>query len=239
MRWFRLYDEVLNDPKVQRLAGDTFKFWINVLCIASKHGGVLPSIEDMAFELRVSVAVCTSEINVLKQAGLIDGDKRLRPHGWDKRQYKSDTSTERVKRFRERSSNVAVTVDETGPDTEADTEQKQIQKYDKVIMRSKGSRLSEDWVPSNEEQDFARQLGIDPTSEADRFRDYWIAQPGQKGVKTNWSSTWRNWCRNAKPTKTTKLDTQADRLLAWAKEQDEQRISTQSSDDFGRLLSKF
>lgn len=237
MRWFRLYDEVLNDPKVQKLSGETFKLWINVLCIASKHGGVLPNLDDLAFQLRLPILVCKTEIDTLKAAGLIDGDKRLKPHGWEKRQYKSDTSTERVKRFRERSSNVAVTVDETGPDT--DTEQKQIQKDNKVIIRSKGSRLSEGWFPSSEEQDFARQLGVDPTSEADRFRDYWIAQPGQKGVKVNWASTWRNWCRNAKPTKTTKLDTQADRLLAWAKEQDEQRISTQSSDDFGRLLPKF
>lgn len=114
-----------------------------------------------------------------------------------------------------------------------------IKKDNRVIMPSRGSRLPNDWQPSFEELEFARQLGIDGNLEADRFRDYWIAQPGQKGVKTNWSSTWRNWCRNAKPTKTTKLDTQADRLLAWAKEQDEQRISTQSSDDLGRLLSKF
>ena len=118
MRWFRLYDDVLNDPKVQKLDGDTFKFWINVLCIASKHGGVLPSIEDMAFELRVSISVCTSEISVLKQAGLIDGDKRLRPHGWDKRQYKSDTSTDRVQRFRNVTRNVSKPLHETVPDTD-------------------------------------------------------------------------------------------------------------------------
>jgi hypothetical protein len=29
----------------------------------------------------------------------------------------------------------------------------------------------------------------------DEFRDYWIAQPGQKGVKTDWDATWRNWVR--------------------------------------------
>jgi phage terminase Nu1 subunit (DNA packaging protein) len=27
------------------------------------------------------------------------------------------------------------------------------------------------------------------------FVDYWIAQPGQKGVKTDWDATWRNWMR--------------------------------------------
>ena len=28
-----------------------------------------------------------------------------------------------------------------------------------------------------------------------QFRDYWIAQPGQKGVKLDWEATWRNWVR--------------------------------------------
>jgi hypothetical protein len=144
MRWFRLYDDVLNDPKVQKLDGDTFKFWINMLCIASKHGGVLPSLEDMAFELRVSMLVCTMKIDALKAAGLIDGDKRLKPHGWEKRQYKSDTSTERVKRFRERSSNVTETVTETVPDTdtEADTETEQIQ-IKKTNKKSRSKPLAD------------------------------------------------------------------------------------------------
>ncbi len=37
-----------------------------------------------------------------------------------------------------------------------------------------------------------------PESVADKFRDYWISQPGQKGVKLDWSATWRNWVRNEK-----------------------------------------
>jgi hypothetical protein len=32
----------------------------------------------------------------------------------------------------------------------------------------------------------------------ERFHDYWIAQPGQKGVKLDWDATWRNWVRNEK-----------------------------------------
>lgn len=30
----------------------------------------------------------------------------------------------------------------------------------------------------------------------ERFRDYWTALPGTKGVKLDWCATWRNWCRN-------------------------------------------
>jgi hypothetical protein len=197
MRWFRLYDDLLNDPKVQKLSGETFKLWINLLCIASKHGGVLPSLDDLAFQLRLPALVCKTEIDTLKAAGLIDGDKKLKPHGWEKRQYKSDTSTERVKRFRERSSNVAETVNETVPDTDTETD---TEKNIKRVISPRGSRLANDWQPSIEEQEFARQLGIDPYTEADRFRDYWMAQAGQRATKANWTATWRNWCRNAKPT---------------------------------------
>jgi hypothetical protein len=45
-RWFRFYDDALNDPKVQKLSGDLFKAWVNILCLASKHGGELPAVND-------------------------------------------------------------------------------------------------------------------------------------------------------------------------------------------------
>lgn len=36
---------------------------------------------------------------------------------------------------------------------------------------------------------------LDAKEVFDSFKDYWIAQPGQKGVKTDWDATWRNWVR--------------------------------------------
>jgi hypothetical protein len=47
-------------------------------------------------------------------------------------------------------------------------------------------------------QQFAIKHRVNPLVEFEKFRDYWIAQPGQKGVKLDWDATWRNWCRNAK-----------------------------------------
>ncbi|WP_424807696.1 hypothetical protein [Rhodococcus sp. 27YEA15] len=41
---------------------------------------------------------------------------------------------------------------------------------------------------------------IDLAAELRIFRDYWIAQPGAKGVKLDWDATWRNWVRRARPT---------------------------------------
>ena len=132
--WFRMYTEVLNDPKVQRLPGDTFKTWVNLLCLARLHDGHIPPIEDAAFALRLSDDEAAQAIEALMQAGLIEETETgLQPHNWGGRQYKSDVSTERVKRFRKRkvkqdqsaSGNAPETVGETAPETESDTETEQ------------------------------------------------------------------------------------------------------------------
>lgn len=65
----------------------------------------------------------------------------------------------------------------------------------------RGARLPENWVPSADDRIFAKLLGwsddqID--SEAANFRDYWIAQPGARGLKLDWPATWRKWIRSSK-----------------------------------------
>lgn len=136
-RWFRMYDELLDDPKVQKLPAEDFKAWVNLLALASKNGGILPGIEDIAFALRRSPNDVETLLERLSNAphngganaGLIDkrnggpNGYHYAPHGWDKRQYKSDGSTERVKRFRQRSRNGDETLRGTGPEPESDTEQ--------------------------------------------------------------------------------------------------------------------
>jgi hypothetical protein len=106
-RWFRLDDDVVHDRKVQDLSPANFKGWINVLCIASKHGGILPASDDVAFALRLPLPKASKLINDLSIAGLIDRmeDGRLCPHNWEKRQHKSDLSTDRVQAHRERKKN--------------------------------------------------------------------------------------------------------------------------------------
>lgn len=60
---------------------------------------------------------------------------------------------------------------------------------------ARGTRLPKDWFPSQALVSFAERLGLNAETTADTFRDHWIAQPGAKGVKTDWPATWRNWCR--------------------------------------------
>lgn len=69
--------------------------------------------------------------------------------------------------------------------------------------QSRGTRLATDWHPTPEDTAFckAERPDLRPSDVAKRFYDHWIAQPGVKGRKADWSATWRNWVRNEKPGK--------------------------------------
>lgn len=62
---------------------------------------------------------------------------------------------------------------------------------------SKGTRLPADWTPSRDDvQAIAEQCpGLDTQAEHPEFVDYWISVAGARGVKLDWSATWRNWMR--------------------------------------------
>lgn len=68
--------------------------------------------------------------------------------------------------------------------------------------QSHGSRLPEDWTLPEEWRAWAETHGLNGrvSVEAERFRDYWVGAPGQKGRKADWQATWRNWCRRAAET---------------------------------------
>lgn len=112
--WFRVYGSLVDDPKVQKLPGDLVKALLNIWCIASQNNGALPAIGDVAFKLRMTEVKAAEVMTKLCGVGLLDNvDGVFTPHNWRGRQYKSDVSTERVKRFRERSKGAPETPSET------------------------------------------------------------------------------------------------------------------------------
>jgi len=101
--WFRMYSDVINDPKVMRLPEAMRWHWVAVLCCSAKNNGQVPATADLAFMLRMKEAATAAILAELHSAGLLDMDETgFRPHNWDDRQFKSDTSNERVKRHREK-----------------------------------------------------------------------------------------------------------------------------------------
>jgi len=75
-----------------------------------------------------------------------------------------------------------------------------ITKKDSEDSTKKGTRLLENWTLPKHWGTWAMEQGqsMDQVRcQADKFLDYWIAIPGQRGVKINWQATWRNWIRSA------------------------------------------
>ena len=62
----------------------------------------------------------------------------------------------------------------------------------------RGSRLAQDFVLSKDWIEFcvSQRPDLHPAQTFDQFKDYWTSQAGQKGVKLDWSATWRNWVRS-------------------------------------------
>lgn len=67
--------------------------------------------------------------------------------------------------------------------------------------KKRGSRLPADWHLPKAWGEWAVSSGgmaeDEVRREADRFRDYWLGVPGQRGVKLDWLATWRNWISKA------------------------------------------
>jgi len=196
-RWWRAYSRARHDPKLLKLTDKHFRWWFNLVCVASENGGTLPPHADLAVEFRVSGKVMTDILDALVASGLLDHTEAgIRPHNWNVLQYVSDSSSNRVKQFRERQRNVSVTPSET--ETEADTEKTSPPNGGEGAPANgakHGSRLPSDWKPTTDDRDFASDHGLDPDTTAATFCDYWHAQPGARGRKVDWSATWRNWCR--------------------------------------------
>ena len=77
-----------------------------------------------------------------------------------------------------------------------------------IKENKRGSRLPQDWFLTKAMGDWATQErpDLDVRQVADQFKDYWVAQAGQKGVKLDWDATWRNWVRNTKAVKPNPYD---------------------------------
>lgn len=102
MQWFRMYRDLVNCQKVQRLPAQLFRAWVNILCLTEHKTGALPPIAEIAFRLRCPEKTVAQWVEALSDGGLIDvdDDGRLYPHNWGRRQFTSDDSAERVRKHR-------------------------------------------------------------------------------------------------------------------------------------------
>lgn len=124
MQWFRMHAEFATDPKIQCLNETFQRRFVMFLCLQCTGEFERLSLEELAFALRIEPTELQQTIDAFKAKGFLDENGKIR--NWNKRQYKSDSSTERVRKHRlskdetlqKRSSNGHVTPSETDTDSE-------------------------------------------------------------------------------------------------------------------------
>jgi hypothetical protein len=209
MNWFKFHHDALNDPKVQRLPGDLFKAWINLLCLSSQQQirGTLPSPDDCAFALRMDILAMADVLNRLANAQLLDrNDDGYVIHGWQGRQYDKPSDApervnERVRKHRERKSNADVTPmkrpgNATDTDTERETDEILCADAPKSKIKALPKPVPDDFEVTEKMYGWAEANGWS-RKQADRdteqFLDY---HRGKDSRQVDWTATWRTWMRN-------------------------------------------
>lgn len=131
--WLRLWCSLLENPKFMMLSADDKEAWILMLLSTKRDGtdGEVLPLDRLAFACRKGQDWCRIALDSLVEKGLIDRLKggssggRYRFHDWDEWQVTSNASTDRVRRFRERSRNVTETVPRARASSEQNTETEQ------------------------------------------------------------------------------------------------------------------
>ena len=114
-QWFRLYGEFAHDAKVQMLSECNQRRLIMLFCIRC-NGDVTLHDDEVTFQLRVTDYEWAETKAIFISKGFINKDNELL--NWDKRQFISDSSAERVAKHRAKikadvtPSNVTVTLPE-------------------------------------------------------------------------------------------------------------------------------
>ena len=138
MPWLRLYTDIIDHEKIRLLAFEDRWHYVALLCLKQK--GILDDVGGLKErKIAVKLGLQLAEMDSLKKR-LMEGeliDNEWQPLGWEDRQYESDTSAERTRKYRERLKNnkrdvtvtspsrhsdAVVTVQETDTEKETDTE---------------------------------------------------------------------------------------------------------------------
>jgi len=131
MKWFRMHSEILDDPKVAKMDGETFRVFVLLLALVAEQedsGKIRMKMEDISWRLRSVDEKLSTAVAELTDLGCVKVfDACLIITNWNKRQYSTDHSAERMRKSRHRKRHSGVTPlsqDRRGdaPDTDTDTD---------------------------------------------------------------------------------------------------------------------
>ena len=147
--WLRLYGDTVDNEKIRLLAFEDRWHFIALLCV--KRQGILGSNPNLLTrKISVKLGIQLRELDEVKrrlmEVELID--ENFNPIGWEEKQYKSDSSTERTRKYRENKKKKECDNNETSQerhsdlldtdtDTDTDTELKPIDTKVSIVGKEK------------------------------------------------------------------------------------------------------
>ena len=106
--WLRLYREVIHDPKLRKASAEVRWLWISLLCLADDDGlvrmaeGTAYKPDDLADIARIPIESVVEGMQLFSGLKMIEEvSSAVVIEKWARRQFKSDSSTERVRNFRD------------------------------------------------------------------------------------------------------------------------------------------
>lgn len=169
--WLRLYKEFAHDPKVQTMSEAMQRRLIMLFCLRCGNAdATLHATDEIAFWMRISDAELVETKALFLQKGFIEEDWSIK--NWDKRQVRSDSSTERSRKHRadknkvtKRPCNVAATEMQRPVDTEQiqnreeESKKNIIKKVSRRLPKVSLQTWEKNYGPISSEQllDFARE----------------------------------------------------------------------------------
>lgn len=166
--WIKLYRDILDDVEWHDLDPLASKVLISCWLIASEYEGALPDTRTLAFRLRMPEKQVSSMLCKLGH-WLVQDDSTMLADS-----YQPDNNL------------ISDCYQDDALEKRRDREEK---RREDLGSQARGTRLPSDWQPKEHRE---------RSDELAKFRDYWTAIPGSKGVKLDWDATWRNWIRNAR-----------------------------------------
>ena len=156
--WFRMYTSILRPTdKTRALPDKLYRQWTYILALYKDSCAVMPDMGAIALALGVTPSAAEKVTLTLRQAGLLElHDGALVPHDWDDLQFESDTSRERMRRYRERLKRLLCDV---VSDARRDGE------VTSPVTESLSVRNRDSEIQSSEKQSGASSVGVLPVVE--------------------------------------------------------------------------
>lgn len=212
MTWFVVDDKFGESTKVKRIPRGQRMAAIGLWTLAGQWSagqladGTVPTymVEELGGSERLAAALVACGLWEKTQEGYVFHDWADWQQTRAQVEKKRSDARERMARLRGGSGEVRANSSVTSPEVRNEFATPfpslPIPTKEESGPRKRGTRITEDWIPSAEVRAEMQQErpDVDLKSENAKFIDHWMSQPGSKGVKLDWDRTWRNWIRNAR-----------------------------------------